>query len=89
MGTTGVTAIGMIGNFPGGVIPLGGTATTLFVVGGIKKKPGVIKNKIKIREYLNLSISIDHDIVDGGPIARFVDTLTNLMENGFSLDNID
>jgi hypothetical protein len=89
MGTTGVTAIGMIGNFPGGVIPLGGTATTLFVVGGIKKKPGVIKNKIKIREYLNLSISIDHDIVDGGPIARFVDTLTNLMENGFSLDKID
>lgn len=88
MGTTGVTAIGMMGNFPGGVISLGGTATTLFVVGGITKKPRLIKNKTKTRDYLNLSVSIDHDIVDGGPIARFVDTLTNLMENSFSLHEL-
>jgi pyruvate/2-oxoglutarate dehydrogenase complex dihydrolipoamide acyltransferase (E2) component len=86
MGTTGVTAIGMKGFFPGWVVPLGGTATTLFVVGGITKKPGVVNDKIVVCEYLHLTITTDHDIVDGGPLARFVDRLNNLLENGYSLD---
>jgi len=88
MGTTGVTAIGMKGKFPGWVIPLGGTATTLFVVGGITKKPGVVDNKIKIREYLHLTITTDHDLIDGGPLARFVETLTDFMENAYSLNDL-
>ncbi|MCI0500864.1 MAG: 2-oxo acid dehydrogenase subunit E2 [Epsilonproteobacteria bacterium] len=87
MGTTGVTAIGMKGYFPGWVVPLGGTASTLFVVGGITKKPGAVNNKITICEYLHLTITTDHDIVDGGPLARFVERLNSLMEKGYGLDN--
>ena len=86
MGTTGVTAIGMKGRFPGWVVPLGGTANTLFVVAGISKKPGVVNNKIENREYLHLTMTCDHDLIDGGPLARFIDRLINLMENGFELD---
>ena len=85
MGTTGVTAIGMKGYFPGWLIPLGGIASTLFVVGGITKKPGIVDNKISIREYLHLTITSDHDIVDGGPLVRFVDRLNGLMEKGYGL----
>lgn len=88
MGTTGVTAIGMKGYFPGWVIPLGGTASTLFVVGGITKKPGVINDKISIREYIHLTITTDHDIIDGGPLVRFVERLNSLMEKGYGLDNL-
>jgi pyruvate/2-oxoglutarate dehydrogenase complex dihydrolipoamide acyltransferase (E2) component len=84
-GTTGVTAIGMKGYFPGWVIPLGGMATTLFVVGGITKKPGVVNNKIKIREYLHFTFTADHELIDGGPLVRFTERLVNLMENGFGL----
>ncbi len=87
MGTTGVTAIGMKGYFPGWVITLGGVASTLFAVGGITKKPGVVDNKIVIREYLHLTMATDHDIVDGGPLVRFVDRLNSLMEKGYGLDN--
>ena len=87
MGTTGITAIGMKGFFPGWVVPLGGTASTLFVVGGITKKPGIINDKISICEYLHLTITTDHDIVDGGPLARFVDRLNTLMQKGYDLDN--
>ena len=87
IGTTGVTAIGMKGYFPGTLITLGGIASTLFTVGGITKKPGVVDNKISIREYLHLAIATDHDIVDGGPLARFVDRLNSLMEKGYGLDN--
>ena len=87
MGTTGITVIGMKGYFPGWIIPLGGTASSLFVVGGITKKPGVVENKISIREYLHLTIATDHDIIDGGPLVRFVERLNDLMEKGYGLDN--
>ncbi len=86
MGTTAVTSIGMKGYFPGWIIPLGGTASTLFVVAGITKKPGIIDNKISIREYIHLTITTDHDIIDGGPLARFVEKLNSLMEKGYGLD---
>jgi hypothetical protein len=85
MGTTGVTAIGMKGAFPGGVIPLGGTATTLFVVGGIVKKPAVVNDKIKVRSILNLTLTTDHDLVDGGPLVRFIEGLTKSIEKGLYL----
>ena len=87
-GTAGVTAIGMKGRFPGWIVPLGGTSTVLLVVGGITKKPGVVNDKIAIREYLHLSISINHDLIDGGPLVRFVDGLTKLLENAFVLEQI-
>jgi pyruvate/2-oxoglutarate dehydrogenase complex dihydrolipoamide acyltransferase (E2) component len=88
IGTVGVTAIGMKGKFPGWVIPLSGATSSIIVVGGINKKPGVVNNKIEIREYLYLTITVEHDIVDGGPLARFVDRLNELIENAYGLDNI-
>jgi pyruvate/2-oxoglutarate dehydrogenase complex dihydrolipoamide acyltransferase (E2) component len=89
MGVTSVTAIGMKGRFPGTVIPLGGPLSNLFVVGGIVKKPWVVKNKIVPREILNLTLTVDHDLIDGGPLVRFVDRLCELMENAYNLDKID
>jgi pyruvate/2-oxoglutarate dehydrogenase complex dihydrolipoamide acyltransferase (E2) component len=86
LGTVGVTAIGMKGNYHGWAIPLAGAISSTIVVGGINKKPGIINNEIKIRDYLHLTISVDHDIVDGGPLARFVDRLNELIENAYSLD---
>ena len=88
MGTIGVTSIGMKGRFPGWAIPLSSATSSLIVVGGISKKPGIIDNEIKIREYLNLTITVDHDIVDGGPLVRFVDRLIDLIEKSYGLDNI-
>jgi pyruvate/2-oxoglutarate dehydrogenase complex dihydrolipoamide acyltransferase (E2) component len=40
---------------------------------------------IEIREFVDLTISIDHDVVDGAPIARFVNDFRNLIESGYSL----
>jgi pyruvate/2-oxoglutarate dehydrogenase complex dihydrolipoamide acyltransferase (E2) component len=88
LGTVGVTAIGMKGKFPGWAIPLGGATPTIIVIGGIEKKPGVINDKIEIREFLHLTITVDHDIVDGGPLTRFVESLNELIENAYGLDII-
>jgi len=87
MGTVGITSVGMKGRLPGWIIPLGGTTTFHFSLGSITKKPGVVGNKVKAREFLNLTISVDHDIVDGAPLARFVDRLVELIEEGYGLDN--
>ena len=85
LGTVGVTAIGMKGKFPGWGIPLGGVSSSIIVVGGIRKKPGVVNDEIKIREYLSLTITVDHDIIDGGPLTRFVERLNELIENAYGL----
>ncbi len=85
LGTIGVTAIGMKGRFPGWVIGMGGPVATLVAVGGVIKKPGVVDEKILIRDYLHVSITADHSIIDGGPLARFVSRLTELLETGFGL----
>ncbi len=84
-GTIGVTAIGMKGILSGGVIPMGASTTIFVVAGGITKKPGVVNNEISIREYLHLTITADHDIVDGGPLARFVERLTKLIESAYGI----
>ena len=58
----------------------------LMIVGGIAKKPGVVKERIEIREYLDLTISIDHDVVDGAPMVRFVNRFRELFESGYGLN---
>jgi pyruvate/2-oxoglutarate dehydrogenase complex dihydrolipoamide acyltransferase (E2) component len=83
-GTVGVTAVGMFG-MKGGwgiTIPF---LTTNVVVGGIAEKPGVVQGRIEPREYLCLTLSVDHDIVDGAPAARFSARFRELIEGGFGL----
>ena len=89
MGTIGVTAIGMKGRFPAWVVPLGGTISALIVVGGIEKKPGVVQDKIVIREYLHLTLTTDHDLIDGGPLVRFTERFIELIETGFGIPKIN
>jgi pyruvate/2-oxoglutarate dehydrogenase complex dihydrolipoamide acyltransferase (E2) component len=46
----------------------------------------VVEGRIEPREILNLTVSFDHDIVDGGPATRFVRRLVELIECGHGLD---
>ena len=82
-----VTAVGMFGQGGGWAITMPNFTLTV-AVGGIAKKPGVVKDQIEIREYLDLTISVDHDVVDGAPIARFVHSLRELIESGYGLVEI-
>jgi pyruvate/2-oxoglutarate dehydrogenase complex dihydrolipoamide acyltransferase (E2) component len=84
-GTVGVTAVGMFGEGGGWGIPV--SAYTLNVtVGGIAAKPGIGPDgRIEAREYLCLTVSVDHDVVDGAPAARFSQRLRELIEGGYGL----
>ena len=49
-------------------------------VGRIREIPAVKDGGIYVRSVVNLSLTCDHRYVDGGPAARFVSTLTQLIE---------
>jgi pyruvate/2-oxoglutarate dehydrogenase complex dihydrolipoamide acyltransferase (E2) component len=49
------------------------------------KKPGIVEDRIEVREYLSVTISFDHDIIDGAPATRFTQRLKALIESGYSL----
>jgi len=84
-GTVALTSVGMFGGGHSGwglsptPHPLG------LVVGGISWKPAVVDGRVEPREILNLTVSFDHDIVDGGPATRFVRRLVELIESGYGL----
>jgi pyruvate/2-oxoglutarate dehydrogenase complex dihydrolipoamide acyltransferase (E2) component len=85
-GTVGITAVGMFGKSVGWGIPISCNTLSL-TLGGIAEKPGVVDGRIEIREYLCMTLSFDHDIVDGAPAARFTARLKELIECGFGLCN--
>jgi pyruvate dehydrogenase E2 component (dihydrolipoamide acetyltransferase) len=51
----------------------------------IMKKPGVVEtlqgDRIEVRQYMNLSASVDHRLADGADAARFLVTMKRLLEN--------
>ena len=57
----------------------------MMTVGGISEKPGVVDGQIAIRDYLSLTISFDHDMIDGAPAARFTQRLKELIESDYGL----
>jgi pyruvate/2-oxoglutarate dehydrogenase complex dihydrolipoamide acyltransferase (E2) component len=83
-GTVGLTAVGMFGTGGGWGIPLA-YHTLDVTLGGIAEKPGVVEGRIAIREYLCMTLSFDHDVIDGAPAARFVSRLRELIESGYGL----
>ena len=83
-GTVGVSAVDMFGHGTGwGIAP--NAYTLSLVVGGLARKPGTVGERIEVREYLCLTLSFDHDVIDGAPAARFIQRLTELIEGGTGL----
>ncbi len=83
-GTVGISAVGMFGKGAGWGIPLN-DHTLDITLGGIAEKPGILDGRIEPREYLCITLSMNHDIIDGAPAARFTMRLKELIENGFGL----
>jgi pyruvate/2-oxoglutarate dehydrogenase complex dihydrolipoamide acyltransferase (E2) component len=75
-----VTALGMFAGGGGfGIAPL--TLMSLQVlVGGISDRQRVVNGEVRVRRVLELSVTIDHNVVDGGP-ARFGAELRQLIES--------
>lgn len=78
-GTVGLTALGMF-------VEMGGwgihrpTHNCSVVIGGIEPKPVARVGEVVVREILNVTIGVNHDVVDGIPAARFANRFRELVE---------
>jgi pyruvate/2-oxoglutarate dehydrogenase complex dihydrolipoamide acyltransferase (E2) component len=85
-GTTFVTSVSMFNNAPGFIVPYaGGPKAVSFAIGGIVKKPAVVRGQVAVREILSITIVFNHDIIDGAPAARFISRLRREIEGLQSL----
>lgn len=85
MGTVGLTSVGMFGG--GGGLGLPFLVHTLDVlVGGLETRPGFDSDgTLGPRQHLSISVTADHDIVDGAPLARFLAEFRRDLEQGQAL----
>ena len=86
-GAVGVTAVGMFGNKNQAMwlLPLVGGATVGVAVGGIVERPCVSDGLVETHEHLCLTVTFNHDIVDGAPAARFLKRFSELLMKGEQL----
>ena len=84
MGNVAITSVGMKGGVNGWFIPVS-VHPVCFGISTVAKKPVVVNDEIAIREILNMTILLDHDVIDGAPMARFIHDLSGLMETGAGL----
>ena len=81
IGTVAVTAVGMFAGGGG----FGVTSLTLMslevIVGGMTQRPRIVDGQAAIRDVLDLTVAIDHNVVDGAPAARFAAEFRELLES--------
>ena len=79
-GTAQVTAVGMFAGGGGFAIAPPTLASLLVVVGGCSRRPRVVGEEVVARDVLDLTVTVDHNVVDGAPATRFGAALRRLME---------
>ena len=85
VGTVAVTAVGMFAAGGGFAISQPTLMSLQAVVGGVTPRPRVVQGEVEVREVLDLTVTIDHNVVDGAPAARFGAELRQLIENATAL----
>ena len=87
MGTARVTSVGMFGKVGSGSnwgIPVEFHPLTA-TLGAIARKPAVVGDRVEPRDFLGLTLVFDHDVIDGAPMAMFLQWVRELMEGGYGL----
>jgi pyruvate/2-oxoglutarate dehydrogenase complex dihydrolipoamide acyltransferase (E2) component len=81
-GTVTVTTVSAIGQGTGWILPTRSWHNLFFGLGTISRKPWVVRNRIEVRDILNLTVAFNHDVVDGSPARRFLQMLVERVEKG-------
>jgi pyruvate/2-oxoglutarate dehydrogenase complex dihydrolipoamide acyltransferase (E2) component len=79
-GTVQVTAVGMFAGGSGFAIAPPTICSLVVVVGGLSRRPRADGDRVVVRDVLDLTVTIDHNVVDGAPAARFGADLRRRME---------
>lgn len=73
----GVSSVGMFG--AGWGIPLS-PMTLMVTIGGPCNRAVLAGERVEDREYLPVTLSVDHAVIDGAPAARFATTFRHVFE---------
>ena len=77
-GTFSLTVLGTVDGFTPLLYP---GQSAILGVGRIAKKPVVVGDEIVIREMATLSLTVDHQVVDGVPASAFLRRVKQLLEH--------
>jgi pyruvate dehydrogenase E2 component (dihydrolipoamide acetyltransferase)/2-oxoglutarate dehydrogenase E2 component (dihydrolipoamide succinyltransferase) len=81
-GTFTITNLGAYGGGYGFGTPIiNQPQVAILGIGAITERPVVRQGQIVIRSIMTYSFTFDHRVLDGAPAGRFLDTLTQLLEN--------
>jgi pyruvate/2-oxoglutarate dehydrogenase complex dihydrolipoamide acyltransferase (E2) component len=80
-GTVSVTSVGMFAGGGGFGIGFPTLLTLGVLVGGISERAVAVAGGVEVREVLDLTVTVDHNVVDGAPAARFVEHLRDSIES--------
>lgn len=83
IGTVQVTALGMFAGGGGFAIAPPTLASLAVVVGGISSLQ--VDGHVETLDQLDLTVTIDHNVVDGAPAARFAGDLRQIMQRASGL----
>lgn len=78
-GTVQVTAVGMFAGGGGFAIAPPTLASLVVVVGGLSQRPCAVGDRVEIRDVLDITVTLDHNVLDGAPATRFGADLRRLM----------
>jgi len=84
-GTVTVSSVGMFGKGAGWGVPPSTPSLCWITLGGIGQKHFDVDGEMRLRDYLSLTVSFDHNMIDGAPAARFTERLKQLIEGGYGL----
>jgi pyruvate/2-oxoglutarate dehydrogenase complex dihydrolipoamide acyltransferase (E2) component len=80
-GTVEVTAVGMFAGGGGFAIAPTALMSLQVAVGGLTQRPRLVEGHIEARDVLDLTVTVDHNVVDGAPAARFGAELRRIIED--------
>ncbi|MCK5144801.1 MAG: 2-oxo acid dehydrogenase subunit E2, partial [Candidatus Heimdallarchaeota archaeon] len=88
IGTVGLTSLGMFAkNIHGWAIPFP-DRTCNVALGGMKRIGWEKDGKLQTRDILCVTFLVDHNLVDGAPIARFISRVAEVMGQAYGLEDI-
>lgn len=79
-GTVMVTTVNATGNSAGWILPTRTMHSIAIAFGSVTKKPWVVDGKVAVRDIMHLTVTFDHDVIDGVPARRFVQDLVSHIE---------
>lgn len=86
VGTVSVTSLAMFADTPFFGLSPPALMTLGVTVGGIGQRARLVDGELKAREVVDITVMIDHNVVDGGPAARFGAEFSRLVETAPLLD---